>query len=324
MKQLLNRLRYVLCLGLVAFILVSACSSGGDRATTLAPPLQNCHVVRHSMGETCVPNNPQRMVTIFHATLGNVLRLGMKPVGASVLNPEVPSPKYLNKEVGGIEWVGSQVEPNLEKILMLKPDLIMVFENIKAIYPLLSKIAPTVVTPWRGPSAWRDQIEFVAKALGKEQETEQAWSAYYQRVNALKAALGDRYQNQTISVISPSIHWGFFIQAKNSFAGSILQDLGLQRPKSHDVDTPSGYVMFSSHENLDLIDGDILFVMIQEDEEGKKAFEALLQTPLGKHLKAVQQGHIYFVDSLAWLGSNFLAADIVLNDLEKYLVRQRE
>lgn len=320
MKQLLSRLCYFLCLALVSLILVSACSPGKDRNTILVPPPQNCHIVRHSMGETCVPNDPQRMVTIFHATLGNVLRLGMKPIGASIVNAEVPFPKYLSKEVGGIEWVGTQGEPNLEKILMLKPDLIMVFENIKAIYPLLSKIAPTVVTPWRGPSAWRDQIEFVAKVLAKEQESKQVWSAYYQRINQLKATLGDRYQNKTVSVFAPSTHWGFFIQAKNSFAGSILQDLGLQRPKSQDVDTTSGYVMFSSHESLDLIDGDILFVMTQEDKEERKAFEALLQTPLGKHLKAVQKGHVYFVDSFAWLGANFLATDVILDDLEKYLV----
>ncbi|WP_268807092.1 iron-siderophore ABC transporter substrate-binding protein [Gloeocapsopsis dulcis] len=219
-----------------------------------------------------------------------------------------------------MEVLGSQFEPNLERILMLKPDLILAWENVQATYPLLAKISPTVIVPWHGSSGWREQFEFVAKALGKEEEAQQAWKHYHQRIDELKVALGSRYQDKEISVVAPSLPWGYFIQAKNSFIGSILSDLGLQRPKLQDVNTSRGDIAFRSEESLEMIDGDIVFVLAHKDE-GKEAFKQVLQKPLGKRLKAVQQGHVYFVDSpLTWNGSNLLAADAVIDDLYKYLV----
>lgn len=275
------------------------------------------------MGETCVPKNPQRVAAIFHVTLGNLLSLGIKPIASSVIDIENPFPDYLKDKVEGIEILGSQNEPNVEKILMLKPDLILVWQNMQAIYPILSQISPTAIVPWRGPSAWKDHVEFVAQALGKEEESKQVWQHYYQRIDELKISLGNRYQNKEISVVAPSIHWGFFIQAQNSFAGSILKDVGLKRPKLQDVNTSSGYVTFHSVENLEMIDDDILFVLTYKDDQ-KEAFQKILNQPLGKRLKAVQQGKVYFVDTLAWNGSNLLAADVVIDDLYKYLINTPE
>lgn len=112
--------------------------------------------------------------------------------------------------------------------------------------------------------------------------------------------MGARYQNKEISVFAPTSQWGFFIDAKNSFSGFILNDLGLKRPKLQDVNTSSGYITFTSKEQLEMIDGDIMFVTVDREED-RKAFEKIIQKPLGKKLKAVRQGHVYFVNGLPWL-----------------------
>jgi iron complex transport system substrate-binding protein len=272
------------------------------------------------MGETCVPNNPQRVATIFHGTLGNALSLNVKPIASSILNAEMPFPPYLKNKVEAIESIGSQNEPNLERLVMLKPDLILVWQNIQQIYPLLSQISPTVVVPWRGPSAWREHFDFVAKVLDKEAEAKQLWQNYYQRIDKLKVALGDRYQDKEISVVAPTIDWGYFILAKNSCAGSILNDAGLKRPETQNFDTNSGYITFNSEEELGLIDGDVLFIPVFNGKD-KEAVRQALETPLWKKLKAVQQGRVYVVDELMiWNGCTLLAADAVIDDLYKYLV----
>ncbi len=260
-----------------------------------------------------------RFITIFHGTLGCVLSLGIKPIASGAGGVQNPVPAYLQNRVGGMESVGDHYQPNLEKILKLKPDLILVWQNMQQIYPLLAKISPTAIVPWYGPAAWREHFEFLTKALGKEEEAKQAWKHYYQRINELKQVLGDRYQNKEISVISASSQWGFDIQAKNSFAGSILNDLGLKRPKVQDVNSSSGYLDFVSEEELTMLDGDIVFVLNFKDDD-RKFLEKILQKPLGKKLKAVQQRHIYFVDTFTWVGSNLLAADAVIDDLYQYLV----
>ncbi|WP_414582663.1 ABC transporter substrate-binding protein [Scytonema sp. PCC 10023] len=322
MKKFLRRLTYTLFMGIVAFVLASGCHpSSYQNATNQITPAKDCRVVQHTIGETCIPKNPKRLVTISHFTLANALVLGVKPIGTTSVtnNMQDKFPEYLKSKIKGIEVLGTQNEPNIERILRLKPDLILGWEKVQPIYPLLSQISPTALGKWYGPASWQKHFDFVIEVLGKQEEARQAWNHYYQRIDELKTALNNRYQDKKISVVIPSSEWGFFIQTKNSFAGFILNDLGLQRPQLQDVNTSDGYIIFNSKEKLEMIDGDIIFVLTHKDDE-RKAFEEILQSPLGRRLKAVQQGRVYSVDGLTWIASNLLAADAVIDDLFKYLV----
>ncbi|PIG91155.1 ABC transporter substrate-binding protein [Gloeocapsopsis sp. IPPAS B-1203] len=271
------------------------------------------------MGYTCVPNNPQRVVTLSPLALGNALVLGIKPIGSNNLvywGERLPT--YLGNKTEGIETLGTEEQSNLEKILSLKPDLI-VGNNLyhEAIYPLLSNIAPTALHHFQGNIIWRDVFNFMAEVLGKQDIAQRTWNRYYQRIEELKLALGDRYQDKTISV-----SWFYFgrigSNVKNSFDGSILNDVGLKRPASQDVTTDYGYIDFSEEE-LEKSDGDVMFVMSFTDND-EQALKQLQQRPLWNQLKAVQQNQVYFVDQLTWTGGNLLAADAVIDDLYKYLV----
>ncbi|MBW4672193.1 MAG: iron-siderophore ABC transporter substrate-binding protein [Cyanomargarita calcarea GSE-NOS-MK-12-04C] len=272
------------------------------------------------MGETCVPQNPQRIITLHPATLGNLLALGVKPIGTINEYQKSEFPKYLENKIDGVESVGDVTQPNLEKILQLKPDLIINLSDDKSIYPLLSKIAPTVQTGWEGPRQWKEHFSFVAKVLGREDAYQQAWNYYYQRIQQLKAALGNRYQNQKFSYVylQASNHPIFISELKNIFAGSILNDAGLQRTKVQDVLIPNGY-LFIPEEELSKIDGDIIFIGFYGDDD-EKFFKKLQQKPLWKTLKAVQENHVYLVNLSTWRESNLLAANAVIDDLYKYLV----
>ncbi len=110
-----------------------------------------------------------------------------------------------------------------------------------------------------------------------------------------------------------------FVFAKNSFPGSILSDLGLNRPVPQDVTAPNGAIYYISQEELSWVDGDILFFLAYSEED-RNNFEKLKQSPLWKTLKAIQQGQICLVDGYTWTGSNLLAADAVIDDLYECLV----
>lgn len=105
---------------------------------------------------------------------------------------------------------------------------------------------------------------------------------------------------------------------KNSLAGSILNDIGLKRPPSQDIVVPYGSVQYSE-EKLEQINSDFLFLTALSDND-EQSLKQLLQKPLFRQLKAVQQNHVYFVDKLTWIGWNLFAADAVIDDLFKYLV----
>jgi iron complex transport system substrate-binding protein len=282
----------------------------------------NCRLIQHLVGETCVPQSPQRIISLHPATLGNLLSLGVKPIGSTTGYQESEFPKHLENKIDGIQLLGDVTQPNLEKILKLKPDLIINLSDDKSIYPILSKIAPTVQAGWEGPRQWKEHFNFIAKTLGREDVYQQAWNHYYQRIQELKTALGDRYQNKKFSYVyvEGSNHPIFISELKNVFAGSILNDVGLQRTEVQDVINPNGYI-FIPEEELSKIDGDVLFIGIDNDVDGK-FFNKLKQKPLWKTLKAVQKNHAYVVNLSTWRESNLLAADAVIDDLYKYLVNR--
>ncbi|UKO96885.1 iron-siderophore ABC transporter substrate-binding protein [Nostoc sp. UHCC 0870] len=290
-------------------------------------PSTACRVVQHAVGETCVPNNPQRIVTLLHPILGYTLTLDVKPVGSNIRSMEQSIGNYLNvqsylgNKTEGIAVTGIEESPNLERILQLKPDLIFATDANNQVYPLLSKIAPVVTVPSEDAVFnWKEVFHFITQVLGKEEKAQQALNHYYQRIEELKISLGDRYQNQTVSISGGAgINTLYAFTSKNTFSGSILSDLGLQQPETQNIVTPYGVIYNISEERLELFDGDVLF-FLAFGKEGKASFERLRQRPLWKTLKAVQKGQVYPVNGYTWTGANILAADAVIDDLYKYLV----
>jgi iron complex transport system substrate-binding protein len=261
------------------------------------------------------------LITLNTAALGNAIALGVTPVG-SAFDYYQPYPDYLKGKLKTVENMGDTVQPIIERITLLKPDLIMGWQDFHAsIYPQLSNLAPTVLYDWRGSShlqhSWKKYFNFMAEVLGKEEAAEKVWNQYNQRVEQLKIALSDRYSNKTISVVIFCCG-GIYLSREDSFDGSILSDLGLQRPESQKIDSPNLPV---SEERLDLADGDVMFVMAYRvGDTGEQNFKRIQQKPLWQKLNAVQQNRVYYVDSSQWRGRNPFAADAVIDDLYKYLV----
>ena len=277
------------------------------------------------MGETCVPNNPKRIVTLTNHILGHTLALDVKLIGSNVRSIEQSSGNYLDiqghlgNKTEGIAVIGIE-SPNLEIISRLKPDLIFATDYNNQIYHLLSQIAPVVTAQFEDVVFnWKKGFYFIAQVLGKEEKAQQELNHYYKRIEALKISLGDRYQEQTISISGGAGFNTLFAFTKNTFSGSILSNLGLQQPEAQNVVTPDGAIYNISEERLELFDGDGLF-FLAFGKEGKASFERLRQRPLWKTLKAVQKGQVYLVNGYTWTGSNTLAANIVIDDLYKYLV----
>jgi iron complex transport system substrate-binding protein len=294
--------------------LISACSG---RSAPVAQSAADCRLIRHALGETCVPTQPQRVIVLSVPTLGDALALGVTPI-ASIVYFDDPPP-YLARHLESIENLGKEEQPSIEKILALKPDLILIGikYSTEAIYNQLSQIAPTIVDDWEGYPSWRSHFNFVAEVLGKTEEAKQVWATYNQRIAALKVALGNRVQDLEISFVH--ICCGTIdIDLKNSFNGSILADVGLRRPPSQAVPIAGGITLLSEERLMD-IDGDVLFVATDGQESTQK-LDALKQNPLWKNLRAVQQNRVYAVNYPTWRGGNPLAANAVIDDLFKYLV----
>lgn len=320
---------FYLGLGLMMSFLVVACHLDSF-ATRLrvrgslnsSPPTSECRLIQHSAGETCVPLNPQRVITLDSLSLESAIALGIQPI--ATVDVDLTSPQ-LKRQASNILSVGSNGEPNLEKILVLKPDLILGADYLTSIYRQASQIAPTVFTKFNHSGEWKDMFTFVAATLGRSQQAEKVMADYYQRLKEFKARMGDRLQTTKVSLVYlyPDM---ITVYTTVGFNGSILKDAGLARPVSQDLDleatqqkglSPIQYKI--SNEVLDAADGDIIFVIVTPDDPRiGKTHERLLSDPLWSKLKAVQRGKVYEVLDY-WIGSGPLAADAVIDDLFKYV-----
>ncbi|MEO0707257.1 MAG: iron-siderophore ABC transporter substrate-binding protein [Cyanobacteria bacterium J06649_5] len=302
--------------GILGFSLMTSC--GNHRSEGISSgeqPAGECQIVQHELGETCVPNDPQRVATLSLYTLAHAISLGVKPIGSTHIDNWYPAP-YLEEKLNGIDALGNE-RPNFEKLLSLKPDVVVGLDWDEAIYPTLSEIAPTVLDDWGGTENWQVHLDLVAEVLGKQEEAEQAWAHYYKRIEELKEAIGNRYNGKTISLafVAPGV---IFSETKGSFSDSILKDIGLQRPTAQDVVVADSQLQFGE-ESLDIADGDFLFIGgLTRDEKDK--IQELEQQPLWQKLRAVQENHVYIIDYMTWRGGNLIAANAVIDDLFKYLV----
>jgi iron complex transport system substrate-binding protein len=309
---------------IITSVWVIACNSSGveqvgdsrnNSVELQSPPA--VHVVEHGMGKITVPTNPSRIITLDEYALECVLALQNQPVGSVIFET---TPPYFQGKIQGIENLGSEGEPSLEKILALKPDLILGTMLHEQTYRQLSQIAPTVLTPHKDSKDWKAALINFAEALGKTDVAEQILQDYRDRLETFKTQMGDRLENTQVSVVRVyPTHISLYLN--NVFIGTILEDAGLPRPSSQDK---PGAAYEISKERIQDADGDVIFMWTygynqQYQQEAQTALDQLKADPLWSQLNAVQQGNVYQVPGY-WIGAGPLAANAVVDDLFKYLV----
>ncbi len=275
----------------------------------------SCHIVKHALGKTCVPNAPQRVVVL--DILDNVLALGITPVGATTWD-NGKFRTYLPEKTTAIAKVGLLSQPNLESILGLHPDLILsVYWGDEETYERLSQIAPTVLAGNGKDIDWQEWLKTYAEALGKTQEAQKLLSDYNTRIAAFREQMGEKLSKTQVSIV---MFWeNVRIYMNQSFSGQILNDVGLPRPPGQDKEKVNEDV---SLELIPKMDGDAIFLVLGDRAPKLAQFTS---HPLWSQLQAVKQGKVYEVEADAWIaGYSPVAANRILDDLFKYLVGESQ
>ncbi len=272
--------------------------------------------VKHAMGETEVRGTPERVVVLDTGELDSAVTLGVNPVGAVEAVEGLGYPSYL-EGTQGIENVGTIEQPNLEKIAALEPDHILSSKlRHEKIYDQLSQMAPTVFSETVGVT-WKENFDLHAEALNRTEKAKQVEDDYRGRIEEFKRAMGGDLGETEVSVVrfTPG---DTRIYQKESFIGTVLEDAGLPRPPSQDVDEFA--LLNVSAEFIPKMGGDAIFVTVYgAGEDTAKA--KITSDPLWRKLDAVREDRVYEVSDDLWmLGLGYTAADGVLDDLENYLV----
>lgn len=320
MRIACRRFAYWLVLGILSVTLLKACNTSNPRVTnTLVtdnqPPVE-CQVIQHEFGKTCVPLNPQRIVALSpDLTLDPLIALGIKPVGYT-------ADKYRGKEVllgvslddvAGATNVGKPDQPSVEKILMVKPDLILATKYHP--HDLLSAIAPTVVVPTPNLETPEDEaffklnLRYVAQVLGKEAKAEEVLNQYYKRIEQLQQRLGNQLKQIEVSVIYYASGLVYTPARNYDATADVLIDTGVRYKRP----APGANI---SIESIDEYNTDILFII--NTERRPRSFYT--QHPIFSRLKAFKNNHAYLVPLETWDTRGISGANKILDDLFKYLL----
>lgn len=315
------RLRATALTTAVLFLL-AACGGGGDgNASPVTEPVAGDaefpRIVTHAMGETEIPERPERVVVLDTGELDSVTAFGITPVGAVRAPVEEGLLEYLSEATEGTELVGAIDEVNLEAVAALRPDLILSSTlRHEDIYEELAQIAPTVFTETVGV-VWKDNLSVHAEALGFEDEAAEMLAGYEARAEELGAALEEeRGELPSISVVR-FLPDSTRLYQKASFIGTVLEDIGLPRPPSQDVDDFAAEI---SAEQLEQADADVIFTTHYGPADETTKGE-LTSNPIWQNLSAVRAGAVQEVPDDYWmLGIGIQAANKVLDDIERLLL----
>ncbi|NJR39794.1 MAG: iron-siderophore ABC transporter substrate-binding protein [Leptolyngbyaceae cyanobacterium CSU_1_4] len=328
MRFIPRSLRFLMLI-VLAIGIITACTSAPSKVSPTQS--EDCYRVTHAMGETCVPSQPKRVVILDSTTLEYAIALGVKPIGAP-LSDEFSL--QLKQDLTGIENIGSAGEPSLEKILALQPDLIIGGDYYQTIYSQSSQIAPTILFKFEHSGQWKNVFMQVAQMLRKTEIAKQVMSDYDKRLDQFKQKMGERLKQTEVSVVRiypDSIN----LYLKESFCGTILQDAGLLRPEAQNISAAEAKKRFNneiqvsiSRELLHQADGDVMFIWTGENtpeanQQAQKKLVELKSDPLWQKLNVVQQNKVHQVPTY-WIGSGTIAANLVIDDLFKYLIKSSE
>lgn len=290
-----------------ASLAVSATGTGGERS------------VKHAMGTTVLKKKPERVVILFNGMTDNAVALGVKPVGAVESWEEKPWYLFMRDKMDGVKNLGEETQPNIEAIVALKPDLIIGAKSRhEKIYPQLSGIAPTVMT--ENVFDWKNNLKLGSEAMYMDQEAGKLLEQWDKRVAEFKQKAGKLGATE-ISIIRFESD-GSARMYITGFAGTILQELGLTRPKAQQVEGKT-VINLTSKEQMPQLDGDYIFDITrfkEGDDSNKQTHSSWTTHPLWGTLKGVKGNHYYPVDVVTWnLSAGALAANSMLDDLSKYL-----
>lgn len=305
-------------------VVLAGCGSGADTTDAASSSV----TVEHAMGTAEVPCTPQRVVTLGQGQTDTTLALGVTPVG--VVKPWTDDwYDYLPDEVEEAKVLGTELEPDLEAIAALNPDVILGSKlRHEALYEQLSRIAPTVFSETIGV-AWKDNVSLWAEALCRQDTGEQILADYEAHAKRISDGLAEAGKGDVEASMVRFMPDQVRIYL-TGFPGSVMRDAGIKRPEAQRVEDweNSEQLIEISEERIPDMDGDVIFVMVSEewyDESGTQEAEKIMaqwtSTDLWQGLSAVKNGAVHEVNESQWnLGGGILSANAMLDDLEDYFL----
>ncbi len=299
--------------------------------TALAPPAlaldcaSGLRPFAHPGGETCIPEDPQRVVTLQDQNgLLPLLELGVTPVGSAGHILEDGTQVFRRTEgydTSSVAFVGTYGEPDREAVAALAPDLIIASTWPAGQAEAYGAIAPTIVfDPFSQPLD--EALLQLADAVGRTEEAERLRAETEAHAGALRAELGDRLNRATLSFVTPDLAGGLFYPENGTqAAGVAFRLLGLTRVPAQAGLGPDDAPELS-WEALPEHAGDLLFAFTFDAEDQGGEFDRFLALPVVQALPVTRAGQVVEFYGPETVGSAWGKVRVLMDRVAEELRRE--
>jgi iron complex transport system substrate-binding protein len=317
-----------------------------DRQAVPPAASADCRTIAHSLGETEICGQPQRVVVLGPYLLEQVLAIGGQPAGyadhmalhqGDYANPVQQIP-YLGARVTTQPVnVGLAYQPSIERIARVQPDLILSPDYNAGQYAALSAIAPTLVFDVAGGQT---HLREIGQALNRGDRAETLITETENRVKAAQAEFAAVVaEHPNVLMLSSGDAKTFsLISHSNSFCGSLVKDLGFQLLypsgiQEADLRTPAE-VSLEALPELNAADSIILLgfnwdISTQSTSGGSeftshqlnRLKQSWANNAIAQSLNASKAGRVYFIPAYLCLGlPGPIGTELYLDELKTQIL----
>lgn len=284
---------------LSAALVLTACGSGGTSGNDNTP--QNSSgsegypvTVGTPFGDITLDKKPERIVAIDVSSIDMLTAIDVQPTAVNALSPSdedeaISYTPWLKGTYTGEydpKMVSGEYKVVAEAVAAHQPDLIVwvpVAEIDKEQYELLSTIAPTYTPALPADREWKDVFKDVGALTGKVKEVEAEIADAENELATARQSLPG-LEGATLNI-------GFSLgeSGVKLTTESWYQDLGIVPANSQPTKAEGSTVI--SAENIDLLSGDILVLLANEEVQAD-----FLKDPRVADLPASKNGALIFID----------------------------
>lgn len=272
---------------------------------------------------TLVRADPQRIAVLSVDQLDALCALGLQSriVVAATTDGSDTQPSYLGAVIHDLPAAGSRSEPDLEAIRAATPDLILGSVALTpSEFPALTDIAPTVLGGAPG-TAWQDNLRTVGAATGRLAAAD-ALIEEFDRAAAKTGQDNDatHFQASVVQFTDTTMR----VFGVDNFAGSVLADVGVDRPAAQRFsDKPYVEVGITDEDlgnspDFSIAEGDVVYVSFATAEARERA-PKVMDGDAWRRLSANRDNRVFAVNNEVWHGDgepgNIVAARGILADL---------
>ena len=170
-----------------------------------------------------VPKDATRTVTDGKFTLGELLVLGIPPIGAaiSIMKDNVV---YHNK-LRNIHSIGHWVDP--DKIAQLQPELLLLsYFHPEHDLQKLDAIAPTIIL--NSKFSLFERLRYIAKLFERSKAAEKWISTYENKVRLVRRQLADVYVAGETATVYLKLDTKYYVMCQTGLAASLYESLGFR------------------------------------------------------------------------------------------------